>query len=313
MRSWFFLMLAACATNTAAPVQQQVAFQIQSSDLTLDPGDEMTKCFYFHTPNTAAVHLDRWVSDMTPGSHHMIMFTNLGTQPADGTVDDCSFANALPIPIYLTQTAHQEVVFPSDDHGVQLAQVVQPNTPGFFQMHYLNTTDSPLTVNVAVSAYALDVTKPFTRTEIFATYNNDIAIPPHATGFNVSASCPSDPAQMAEVAGAKFWSMSTHSHKQTVQAQISDANTVALTTDDWQHPAQAEWDAPSFFSFASGQISWTCTYDNTGTNANNTIVSGQSAQTNEMCMAVGYYFPVIGAFGPNGCFMSGGSCRCPEL
>jgi hypothetical protein len=170
-----------------------------------------------------------------------------------------------------------------------------------------------LTVNVHLSSYSIDIMKPYTRTEVFFTYNNDIAIPPHATGFNVTATCPSDPAQIAEVQYTKFWSMSTHSHKQTVKAVVNDGSSTVLTTDDWQHPTEEKWSAPSFFSFASGQMTWTCTYDNTGTNANNTITSGQSAQTNEMCMAGGYYFPVIGALGPNGCIYSNGSCHCPEL
>ena len=60
-------------------------------------------------------------------------------------------------------------------------------------------------------------------------------------------------------------------------------------------------------------MTWDCVYDNTGTNADSTIYAGQSARTNEMCMATGYYFPVIGAFGANGCVMSSGECNCPAL
>ena len=39
------------------------------------PAHEVTYCYYFHTPNTAPVAINKWVSDMTPGSHHMIFFT----------------------------------------------------------------------------------------------------------------------------------------------------------------------------------------------------------------------------------------------
>ena len=45
------------------------AFSIVSGDLQLQPGEETTKCFYFHTPNTVRVNIHKWVSDMTPGSH----------------------------------------------------------------------------------------------------------------------------------------------------------------------------------------------------------------------------------------------------
>ncbi len=316
MRSSLFVLaaapLVACGTDASAPVEQ-VAFSIQSSDLTINPGDEVTKCFYFHTPNTAQVNVNKWVSDMTPGSHHMIWFTNFGSQPADGTIDDCSFSNAFPIPTYVSQIEHQEVDFPTDEAGVPLAQKVLPNTAGFFQMHYLNSTDSALTVHVTLDAYALEDGKPFTRTDLFFTYNNDIAIPPHATGYTVSATCPTKPDQIAEMQGARFWQMTTHSHKQTVQAHIRDGANMVLETDDWEHPTTESWKAPDFFTFSSGQMTWDCTYDNTGSNADTTVTSGQSAKTNEMCMGGGYYFPIIGAYGTNGCIMSNGQCNCPAL
>lgn len=316
MRSslWLAVLLAACGTDAEQDVPvEQAAFQIQSTDLTIQPGEEVTKCFYFHTPNTTQVNVNKWVSDMTPGSHHMIWFTNFGTQPDDGTIDDCSFDNAFPIPTFVTQTEHSEIDFPTDEAGVQLAQRVLPNTAGFFQMHYLNSTDSVLTVNVQLSAYALPDGKPFTRTDLFFTYNNDIAIPPHATGYTVSATCPSKPDQIAEMQGARFWQMSTHAHKQMMQAHIHDGATMVLESDDWEHPTSKQWTAPDFMTFTSGQLTWDCVYDNTGTNADSTIRAGQSAKTNEMCMAGGYYFPIIGAYGTNGCVMSNGSCDCPAL
>jgi hypothetical protein len=318
MRSSFLLVLAtgplvACAADSKAPPETPV-FEVQSSDLTLNPGDEITKCFYFHTTNTERANIYKWVSDMTPGSHHLILFTNFGSQAADGTIDDCNFASdALPVPIYASQIPHEELDFPTDEGHVQLAQSVQPNTAGIIQMHYLNSTDNVLTVHVGLSAYALEVNKPFTRTDLLVAYNDDIAIPPHATGYTVSATCPTDANQIDSLKGARFWQMTTHSHKQTKQVHVRDAGTMVLETDDWEHPTQQRWNAPSFYEFGSGQITWDCVYDNTGANADNTITSGQSAKTNEMCMTGGYYFPIIGALGVNGCFMSNGSCHCPEL
>ena len=50
------------------------------------------------------------------------------------------------------------------------------------------------------------------------------------------------------------------------------------------------WDGP-FYQFASGRVTYACTYDNKGSNANRTVTSGSSAETDEMCMATGYYFP----------------------
>ncbi len=293
-------LVAACGTDPGGtPADESPAFSVVSADVTIAPGEEVTKCFYFHTPNTEILHVHKWVSEMTTGSHHMIYFQALGgTQPADGTIDDCEGAGQ-PLPVYGAQTPHHEEDFPLDDVGVQLAQVVVPNVAGYFQMHYVNAGDAPLTAHVELTAYALDDNTGFTRTDLFGTYNADINIPAHATNFKVSATC--DVTQ-----GAKFWSMSTHAHKQAVTTEVRDGSQMLFRSADWEHPGAQQWSAPEFYTFGS-KITWECTYDNIGSNANNSIVDGQSARTNEMCMATGYYFP---AAGPRGCVMSGGQCQC---
>src|SRR6187549_3202971 len=136
MRAFVCLVtvLAACGSDSDDPVlTTTLAFEVKSSDVVLQPGEETTKCFYFHTTNTEEVQVAKWVSDMSPGSHHMIAFSSLGTQPADGTVDDCSGAD-IPVPIFGTQVAHEELVFPADDgFGKPLAQTIAPNTAGYLQ------------------------------------------------------------------------------------------------------------------------------------------------------------------------------------
>jgi hypothetical protein len=316
MRSWLLLVVIGACTSSSSGSKNGPAFEVTSTDLTLAPGEETTKCFYFHTSNTTVVAINKWVSDLTPGSHHMIFYQTLGgTPPPDGTIDDCGGGGGgtggtnIPLPVYLTQIAHQEADFPTDDGtGFPLAQEIQPNTAGFLQMHYLNTTDQPLTAHVSLQAYALAEAKGFTHTDPFVTYNADISIAPHAVGQTVTATCPSptQTSQLTQFKSYQFWSMSTHSHKQTVMDDVKDGQTMVLQTTDWEHPTVQRWDAPTFYTFTGG-VTWECTYTNDGANANNTIVSGSSAATNEMCMAAGYYFP---SAGPRGCFMSNGSCDC---
>jgi len=302
MRSLLLLVsiiaLAACTDKPADPAEEP-AFTIVSSDITVASGEEVTKCFYFHTPNTDNVHIHKWVSDMSIGSHHMIYFSNLGAQPADGTVDDCSGVDGTPLPVYGSQIAHQEADFPRDDVGVQLAQVITPQTAGYFQMHYVNSTDAALVAHIELSAFAMKQGQTFTRTDLFGVYNADIAIPPHATNFKVTGTCDI-------VQGVKFWSMQTHSHKQTVATAVNDGATTLFSSNDWEHPGTVQWSAPDFYTFANS-ITWSCTYDNIGDNANNTIYDGQSARTNEMCVASGYYFPAAGA---RGCIKQNDQCQC---
>ncbi len=284
-------------------IEDEPAFTIESSDITVEPGQEFTKCFYFTTPNTDKVVVAKWVSDMTPGSHHMIMFRSLGDQPPDGTVDDCD--SGVAIPMYGTQVPHEEIQFPDDDgFGQPLGQEVF-QTKGYFQMHYFNATDTAVVAKVKVSAFALipEIAQSvgnYTKTDLVATYNNDIAIAPHAMNVTVSATCPA-------IADTNIWQMSTHSHKQSVATKISDGDTMVFESTDWEHPGDRRWSAPEFHQFQSGQMTWECTYTNLGENADRTITAGQSAKTDEMCMMTGYYFP---ASGPRGCFMNNGSCTC---
>jgi hypothetical protein len=289
----------ACGTDEEAPPpddEVEAVFEVTSTDITLAPGDEKTFCFYFHTPNTKLAAVNKWVSDMTPGSHHMIYYASLGAQPPDGTIDECE-SNG--VPIFGTQVAHEEVIFPTDDGaGKALAQDVDANTAGFFQMHYLNSTDSQLTAHVTLKAFALEEGLAYTKTDMFATYNNDIAIGKGATDVPVSATC--------DVPDAKFWSMSTHSHKQSTATKIQDGGAMVFQSTDWEHPGTERFD-PAFFQFASGRVTWECLYDNTGDNADRVVTAGPSAQTDEMCMATGYYFPATGA---KGCIVAAGQCLC---
>jgi hypothetical protein len=294
------LSLTACTGDSEQDFDGGLAFEITSTSITLQPGEETTKCFYFTTPNAAPVQINKWISDMTPGSHHMIMFRTLGgTQPPDGTVDEAC-GGGLAVPVYGTQIAHDEKAFPTDDGmGKPLAQEVPAASQGYFQMHYLNTSDEVLTASVTLKAYSLKAGLEFTKTDLFATYNNDISIPPGATNYKVSATC--------DVVLRNFWSLSSHSHKQSIATEVKEGTTTVFSSTDWEHPGTIEWRAPEFKLFDSGKITWECTYNNTGDNATRTVTSGQSAQTDEMCMATGYFFP---ATGPKGCIMNAGQCQC---
>ena len=268
-------------------------FEIKSTDIALPAGAEFTKCFYFHTPNTSTVAVNKWISDMTPGSHHMIMFLNPGgSQPADGTIDDNCGINTsggqttnLPVWTFATQTQHLEEDLPGDDGaGKPLAQNIPANTAGYFQMHYLNASDTDEMVHVDLKAYALADGAAYTQTDAYITYVYNFSVPANATGYAVNGSC-------ATPSGAKFWTVSSHTHKQSTDVKIDDGTSLVLDSTDWEHPAVKDWTATPFYSFSSNKVSWTCTY----TNPKSTPINeGSSAQTNEMCMATGYFFPATG-------------------
>ena len=271
------------------------AFEVLTAPINLAPGDQETDCYYFHTSNTTPVFINKWVSEMTVGSHHGILFLNPGGNggKADGTIDqDCSIGGQGTVWTYATQTPTAELDLPSDDGtGKPLAQLVPPNTAAFFQLHYLNQQDGPAMGQMHLKAYALPAGTAYTQTDAYVTYQFQISVPPNATNVKATGACPLPQ-------GVKFWTLSTHSHKQSTATSISDGSTQLFSSTDWDHPGAMTWNTAPFYTFTSPKMSWECTYDNTtpppAGNSNITVVQGQSASTNEMCMATGYYFPATG-------------------
>jgi hypothetical protein len=85
--------------------------------------------------------------------------------------------------------------------------------------------------------------------------------------------------------------MSMHTHKQAVRIAVKDGmpmtGTTVFESTDWEHPGAKRWDGP-FHTFVSGKLTYECQYTNP---SNRAIEDGDSAQTDEMCMASGYFFP----------------------
>jgi len=261
--------------------------------VTIMPGEEITYCYYFRTPNTEDQVIAKWSSVMTPGSHHMIMYTTTTDTMPPGTLSSSSCggfsAGNIPSWTYSAQTPTNEAALPADDgNGLPLGQDISAGTPAYFQMHYLNATDTPIQAHVTLDAEALPGGTAYTRTAPYVTYNASLSIPPGATDHVEAMTC-------SVPDGAKFWALSTHSHKQSVTTTVKDGTAaspqVAFTSTDWEHPDARTWMSAPFHTFTTNQLTYECTYDNIGTNAATTVVSGPSAQTNEMCMAIGYYFP----------------------
>jgi hypothetical protein len=304
---------AACGTDAGGPGDGPPdgagpparGFEVVSPEVTIMPGQEITYCYYFHTPNTEAMVVKKWSSEMTPGSHHMIMYTTASDEMPPGTLSTAScggFAlGNVPSWTYSAQTPSNAIALPTDDGtGLPLGQEIEPATPAYFQMHYLNATDAPIKAHVTLDAEAYEAGVAYTRTAAYVTYNASISIPPSAIGDVETMTC-------SVPAGAKFWILSTHAHKQAVKTQIKDgmpaSTAIPFASTDWEHPGQMMWMAAPFYAFSTGKLTYECTYDNLGDNAKLTIVDGPSAATNEMCMATGYYFP---ATKPLLCFNNNG-------
>jgi hypothetical protein len=158
-------------------------FQIVSPTVDINPGVEVTYCYYFHTPNKAELSIQKWASHMTQGSHHMILFLTPTDQQPPGTLltSQCGFGSGVigSAWTYSAQTPDAESALPRDDgHGVPVGQPIKADQSGFLQMHYLNASDEVIHAHVELNAYAYDEGVQVTPAGPFVTYNTTIDIDP---------------------------------------------------------------------------------------------------------------------------------------
>jgi hypothetical protein len=286
------LWMPACSNptggNPGQPSGMQQNVQLASPQFTVMPGEELFKCWYTTLPNNVEIEATRMHSTMSAGSHHFIVYTTPTAERPDGTFEDCSARQgatsitSVPVWLYSTQDPEAELDMPD---GV--AMPLAANQPVYFDMHYINATQSPIVVQVKLDFdYAQG---DFQRAGAYVTYNTNISIPPMGTQ-TVSGDC-------ALPANANFFVLSTHSHKRTVEAIAAKSVNGTMTdmlvdTTDWEHAAVSRYPSSPYLTFAPDEkLHYQCSYKN---DTANTITDGESASANEMCMAVGYYFPSTG-------------------
>jgi hypothetical protein len=267
--------------------------QIMSRPVDIASGQERTYCYYFRTPNTSQLAIQRWVSHMPAAAHDMQLYlTPTPLMPPDTqTPTGCGIANRTgPVWTYSAQTADAEAQLPADDGtGKPIAQLIKANQAGFLQIHYLNTTGSDVQAHVELNAYAYDDALPVTWAGPFVTFRTNFEIQPGSdaqpTMGSVSGSCPVPVDDSGQP--VKFFMMTTHTYKQGVHTSISDGTTPVFTSTDWAQPGTASFPAP-FYSFKSSMLNYQCDYMN---KQPYTIMTGDDPTQDELCMSISFYVP----------------------
>jgi hypothetical protein len=271
------------------PPAAGTGIQIQTKPFPVMPGQELFKCYHTQIPMDTELDVAEFESVMSVGSHHFILYRTDGdTAPLDTVTDGgCSgnFSNAW---VYSSGQPHYGFKNPP---GV--AMVLNAKQRVGFDMHYLNTTSAP--INAQVTLNMMFATGTFQKAAPLISFNTGILIPPNGTQ-TVSGDC-------TPGAGANFYLASTHTHKRGVLSTINRvlANGTMgeelVHSTDWEKPDFKEWQATPFLTFKAGEkFHYSCSYQN---DRNSVVTVGNSAELNEMCMAVTYFFPAS----------AGGSCR----
>jgi hypothetical protein len=268
-------------------------FQIRTPEIEIPPLYNLGQCYYFRTSNAVTIPVKRFASQMRPVTKQIVLLTTTTSSgvPLDkeppGTVNliDCDTVpnNGLMAQwVYAADTPSAEMTLPADDgEGNPVAIEIPAYSAGYILMHNHNTTQEPVMAQVTINGEALEG-PVYTKSSTLMTYEGSIAVPPQASGYAYSRTC--------EVpAGAKFWRFTTHTHGRAVRSWINDVNDqLVLDTFDWEHPTVQSFPTPPFFTFPSNRMANGCLFNNPYTF---TLRTGESYQSEEQCVSVGYFFP----------------------
>jgi len=154
-----------------------------------------------------------------------------------------------------------------------------------FDMHYINTTQQAIHAFVTLNVVLAQGN--FQKAASLISFNTSIAIP--ANGMQtVGGDC-------TPGAGAKFFYMLTHTHRRGLLATITrvlangQMGEELVRSPDWEIPQEKKYLTDPYLTFMPGEkFHYQCQYMN---DLSQVVTAGPSAQTNEMCMAITYYFP----------------------
>jgi hypothetical protein len=267
--------------GTLPPPAAGKGIQIQTKPFTVMPGQELFKCYHTQIPLDTELDISEFESVMSVGSHHFILYRADGDTTAVDTLTDGGCAgNFTTSWVYSSGQPHYGFKNPD---GV--AMVIAAKGRVQFDMHYLNTTTAP--INAQVTLNMTFATGTFQKAAPLISFNTAINIPANGTQ-TVGGNC-------TPGAGANFFMASTHTHRRGVLATINRVladgtmGEELVHTTDWEKPDLRSYQAAPFLTFKTGEkFHYSCSYQN-DRNAPTTV--GNSAETNEMCMAVTYFFP----------------------
>lgn len=282
-------MVCTPATGGTMPPPAE-GFQVTSPPITVEPGQEVSWCWYFRTPNQATLAVKRFASQLGPAGRGVVFFTTTENgrpaerRPAgDVSIAGCQLYTGTTRPNwrYAGYGASDALEFPTDDgQGRPVAMEIEPTSAGVLMMHFKNEGTTPVTSRVTLAAEGLD-DPIYTPTASLLSSDASLAIPPYGTGYASIRDC-------AVPAGAQVWSLTTFAHKRSVQTAVRDGQSVPFSSTDFAQPGRLVRTAPPFLTFATGALTTVCTYANP---SGYTVRTGPSQQTDEQCLGVGYFFP----------------------
>jgi hypothetical protein len=264
-----------------------IMFEMESH---IAPGEEAQECLFVQIPrDRGPVAVPSAESHFSPGSHHFLAYrTGLTTLPAafPGVVD-CF--ETLGGAMSLISGSYFESQQPDQRRDLPpgVAHIFQPDEVVLLQTHYVNSKVEPLDAKVTLTLHTMDPDDVEQEAGSILFSNFSLNIPAHSKVTETRTCTVSNDMHVA-----LLWS---HMHKQgTHFIATTDDPAVAgplYESNEWAEPQAREFgNDPPTIVHAGRHITFSCDFDNP-TSA--VLRYGPSAQTNEMCILHGMYWPRV--------------------
>jgi hypothetical protein len=274
-----------------------IQFATPAMAFSVAPNQEIFPNYCVTVPSNIEVGgFQSWMSEGS--SHHFILYKGGAVAAGTPASTTCSLgANAW---MYASSTPGQVV---TENMPANVGLSIAENTQLILNLHFINPGSTTMYPQVKINLlYAKDV---MYQAGTMVSFNSQIDVPP-ATAAGPGTQTVNGTCQAP--VGSKFFTMSTHTHKHATAAWVdfihagTTAEIVHTGTEttypadqeqgsgvDWEHPGVGLWTAPNFLTVQEGDsFTYHCSYSNTSAQA---VTVGETAAYNEMCMAIGYYFP----------------------
>jgi hypothetical protein len=280
------------------------AIRLSLGAVSLRAGEERTVCVTRRLSLPAAVNIVK-IATRQQLSHHVIIYRHTsGTPTVNDTPKGCTPLNLLSggsikVPLFIGESAddsQNQIQLPPN-----VAYHVEASDYYTIEAHLLNATPGTATANAEV------ILTPTRQSEgvLYADmlfFNNTRGLGKNydgkSSGLPPGRKTTVDPAFATVNEKLKVFGIATHQHRFGTGIEVSqstgagDPGTHLFTNTDWSHPPlfRLPDDKPLLFQKGQG-LRWVCSYDNT---SGEYVKFGQSADTDEMCIIWGYYYPSIG-------------------
>lgn len=275
----------------------------------IEAGAEAMFCQYVQMPTDATTAVPSAESHYTPGSHHFLVFrTNLTSIPAGGDQSHVCGEPDNTIAVAGEKNgigsgesgkgstgSYYEAQVPNSRRDLPpgVAHVFKPGEILIMTAHYFNATSEPIDSKIEFRLHRMDPAGVKSEAGTFFLLNTSLNIQPH-TEATFTRACPITKdinlGLLWSHMHARGWSFKAWTDDPIAMKQLGGMEVYDQPgPDGWEDPVIRTYPSdPPIVLHAGSNLTISCTYHNT---TDQTFKFGQSADTAEMCLLHGMYYP----------------------